>query len=232
MTPYITQQAREMLTKAVARRLLPEARRQFAAWTAQAGEGSRRALFMAFSALPRTVGKADLAPQQDELAEAREWAAGCGLRDWSLDQAARASLLLHFPASRETEHVEALRLLFSAADVREQMALLRFLPLLPFPRLYQGFAEAGVRSSITAVFEAIAFENAYPYAQFDVPQWNRMVLKALFQDLGVERIVGLETRRNAELARMAADLVNERRAARRPLPPGVDRVAQKSEEPT
>jgi len=44
------------------------------------------------------------------------------------------------------------------------------------------------------------------------------VLKALFIGVALSRIVGLDRRRGAELARMAAVYAAERRAAGRPVP--------------
>jgi hypothetical protein len=45
-----------------------------------------------------------------------------------------------------------------------------------------------------------------------------MVLKAAFNGVALRRILGLMARKNAELARMAADFSAERRAAGRPVP--------------
>lgn len=104
------------------------------------------------------------------------------------------------------------------ADLREQVALLRALPLLPHGWHFTRHAAAGVRSSMEALLQAIAFDNPYPAARFDEAQWNAMVLKCLFLGLPVDRIVGLDARRNPALARSVADLVRERRAAGRPPP--------------
>ena len=45
------------------------------------------------------------------------------------------------------------------------------------------------------------------------PNFNQMVLKALFTDVRLERIVGLDGRLTPELSRMAAAYASERRAA-------------------
>jgi hypothetical protein len=52
-----------------------------------------------------------------------------------------------------------------------------------------------------------------------------MVLKAYFNSIAVERIVGLKSRLNPELARMASDYADERRAAGRTVPPDIGLVS-------
>jgi hypothetical protein len=49
-----------------------------------------------------------------------------------------------------------------------------------------------------------------------------MVLKAVFTGVAVGRIAGLDSRLDRDLARMAADYAQERRAAGRPVPPDLD----------
>ena len=74
------------------------------------------------------------------------------------------------------------------------------------------------RSSTQPVFEAIACENPYPAAYFPEASFNQMALKAVFTGVALARILGLASRRTPELARMAADYADERRAAGRPVP--------------
>ena len=58
-----------------------------------------------------------------------------------------------------------------------------------------------------------------PYAKdhFEALAWRQMVVKALFVGAPAWRIVGLDERLDDELARMALDLVDERRSAGRPI---------------
>jgi len=53
-----------------------------------------------------------------------------------------------------------------------------------------------------------------------------MVLKALFNDVALARIVGLKGRLNPEMARMASDYAAERRAAGRSVPADIDMAMQ------
>jgi hypothetical protein len=74
------------------------------------------------------------------------------------------------------------------------------------------------------VFEAIAAENPYPATHFPDPNLNQMELKAVFVEVAVDRIQGLDERITPELARMAEDYAAERRAAGRPVPADVDHI--------
>jgi hypothetical protein len=182
--------------------------------------GDGQALFLAFSLIPRKIGKADAALTGEELEQAQQVRPSWSPAGWSVDQLARASVLLHFPCSigRERDYAAAIDALFSTADVREQIALLRAIHLLPAQSFHKERALEAVRSNVTPVLEAIALDNPFPCEQFSVHEWNRMVLKALFLELAIEKIQGLDARRNHELARMAADLAQERRSAGRPVP--------------
>ena len=74
------------------------------------------------------------------------------------------------------------------------------------------------RTNILPLFESIACENPYPAAFFPERNFNQLVLKAMFNNIALARIVGLPSRKNAELARMAADYAAERTAAGRAVP--------------
>jgi hypothetical protein len=64
----------------------------------------------------------------------------------------------------------------------------------------------------------VACENPYPARHFPDRNFNQMVLKALFNGVALVRIVGLSSRLNGELSRMAGDYANERRVAGRSIP--------------
>lgn len=197
---------------------VPEAGRRWLrdAW-ARVKSGEETQLAPAFALAPRRLGRAplELAPADREAAEQahpgwRPWT-------WTVDEAARACLLLALPLAAEP-YYRAVDQLFRLAAGREQMALLRSLPLLPRGQAFIRRAAEGVRSNSEAVLAAIAFDNPYPAEHFSEAQWNRMVLKCLFLDLPLDRVIGLSARMNGELARMVGDLVRERSAAGRPPP--------------
>lgn len=171
-----------------------------------------KTLVTAFSKASRQVGKADL--QID-----RPGSDGRHFRHWSTDQAARTLLLLAFSSEDAFRQQQAVQMLFDNADVSEQVALYQSLPLLPHPESYRAQAIEGVRSAMTAVFNAIALRNPYPADHFDEAAWNQMVLKALFENSELSLIEGLDWRANPKLARMLCAYAHERWAANRPVHP-------------
>ena len=179
-----------------------------AAWLreqrAKVAAGDERALFLAFGLAPRKVGKADLPADR--------------LPGWSVDQAARVSLLRAFPADDEARWLAAFDKLVDAAEVRELIALYKGLSAFPFPEALADRAADGLRTNVKGVFESIAHRNPFPAERFDDARWNQMVLKALFIGSSLKPILGLRERRNDDLARMLEDYAAERRAAGREVP--------------
>lgn len=180
--------------------------------------GQARTLFTAFSSVSRQLGKADLELSKAELEEAEDLCNGWLPVDWSTDQCARTLLLLSFPNEDPELFQKILDRLFVAADVGEATALYQSLPLLPFPEKHQLRAAEGIRSNMTAVFHAVAFNNPYPANHLDENSWNQMILKALFIGSPLLSIVGLEDRNNPRLANMLVDYARERHAAHRSTP--------------
>jgi hypothetical protein len=180
--------------------------------------GGRRALYTAFARAPQLIPRQDLHLGKAEAATARALVPGFDPCDWSLDQTARAWLLLVAPAGNPTDYAALLDPLFRAADVRELIALCQSLPLLPHPAVHLASAQAAVRSNMNSVFAAVALRNPYPAAHFAEPAWNQMILKALFIGAPLAQIIGLDARANPRLTRMLVAYARERRAAHRPVP--------------
>jgi hypothetical protein len=209
---------RRLLEQWLARQL-PEAAK---AWLGEqldklAGEVKDRDLFVALGMAPRKLGKHDLALSAADLAEAARRRPGWDPRGWSVDQAARIVILLRGGggeafAARFTQ-------LCRTADVSEQVAFYRGLPLYPEPQRLEAQAAEGTRTNMRAVFEAVAHRNPYPREQFGENRWNHMVLKALFVGSTLHPIQGLDERANPPLARMLSDYAHERWAAGRPVSP-------------
>ena len=72
----------------------------------------------------------------------------------------------------------------------------------------------------------MACENPYPSQHFPDRNFNQLVLKALFNGVALSRVVGLASRLNAELTRMAGDYADERRAAGRAVPSDIGLAMQ------
>jgi hypothetical protein len=177
-----------------------------------------RDLFVALGMAPRKLGKQDLALGEADLAEAARARPGWDPRGWSVDQAARIVILLHGSGTGET-FAKRFTQLCRTADVSEQVAFYRGLPLYPEAQRLEAQAAEGTRTNMRAVFEAVAHRNPYPKEQFSENRWNHMVLKALFVGSTLHPVQGLDERANPPLARMLSDYAHERWAAGRPVSP-------------
>jgi hypothetical protein len=138
---------------------------------------------------------------------------------WPLERIARAALLATALEHRDVAtSVTLVRALFRGGDNDEREAVLRSLVLLPSPERHLQTALEACRVNVQSVFEAIACDNRYPERHLPEAGFNQMILKALFLGVALARVEGLDRRRNAELARMAAAYASERRAAGRSVP--------------
>lgn len=209
----------DLLGRWLAARLPAEAAAWLAAGAARLRPGGPdREIFLMTSLASRKLGSAPLALSPAELVAATASRPGWDPRDWTVDQASRVYLLL-VSSPEGAELGRRLDRLCSAADIGELVAFYRGLPLYPDAARHVLRAAEGVRSNMRTVFEAVAHRNPYPSEQFAEPPWNQMVLKALFVGSRLDLVVGLESRRNAALARMLCDYAHERWAAARPVSP-------------
>ncbi|NJM18056.1 MAG: EboA family metabolite traffic protein [Richelia sp. RM2_1_2] len=186
-----------------------------------------RVFFTAFSAVPRYTGKKDIQPTVEELESATNTCKNWFPANWTVDQAARTLLVLSLPLKDADKYLLTLDQVFAAADVGELVALYQALPLLAHPEQLCYRAAEGIRSNMTAVFNAVALQNPYPAKYLDNLAWNQMVLKALFVGSPLHLIQGLDERANPELARMLVDYAHERWAARRDVSPELWRCVGK-----
>ncbi|MFH7026796.1 MAG: EboA family metabolite traffic protein [Heteroscytonema crispum UTEX LB 1556] len=180
---------------------------------------SASVFFTAFSAAPRHTGKADLKLTPFDLKAASAIVAGWSPAHWSVDQAARTLILLALPHNNCEKYLQTLEQVFNAADLGELVALYQALPLLHYPEKLRDRACEGIRSNMSAVFNAVALQNPYPAEYFNNRAWNQMILKALFVGSPLNLIQGLDARINPELSRMLIDYANERQAAKRSVSP-------------
>lgn len=176
-----------------------------------------RTLHLAFGQALRRTGRVPFSPSASEQEAASAARPGWDLRDWTVEQAARAALLLAVPSSPQT--VKAVMELFQTADLGEHVALVRALFLLPDAEALLHVAREGIRSNMGDVFHAVSQRNPYPAEHFDEIAWNQMIVKCLFVELPLRSVHGLDARANAELARMITGLARERWAAGRAISP-------------
>ncbi len=183
-------------------------------------DASDQSIYTAFSIIPRRLGKQDANLGRAELAKARTLVPGWDPQDWSIDQLGRSLLLLSLAQENNEAQVKHwFEQLYTTAGMRELVALHQTLPLLPYPERYRFWADEGVRSHMTGVFEAIAHHNAYPAQHFPESTWNDFILKAIFIGAALHPIYRLQARANPTLARMLVDYMAERQAAGRSITP-------------
>lgn len=180
---------------------------------------AERTLFIAFSSISRHIEKRDLELSAQELQAASQLVIDWNPALWTLDQVSRTILILSFPQDDADRYVSTLNKIFAAADMQEAIALYQSLPLLPYPERFKLRAAEGVRTNMTAVFNAIAINNPYPAQYLDDLAWNQMILKALFVGTPLHPIYGLKSRNNPQLAQMLVDYARERLAAQRTVSP-------------
>ena len=178
---------------------------------------SDRELHITLGLIPRRLGREDLNVSDCELNAADQAVRGWNPSAWSIDTAARVSVLCgiaeHDPDAFKATIVDLCR----HADLAEGIALYSGIALYPHSESLDKLIGEGLRTNMRAVFEAIAHNNPYPAAHFDENRWNHMVLKALFIDSTLAPIQGLDKRANAELATVLCDYAHERWAAARPV---------------
>ena len=149
---------------------------------------------------------------------------------WDLDELARMAVLVGAAVAFDTASVATfVEDCYRRGDTREREAVLRALPLLPSSDWTVDIGVDACRSSVQPIFEAIACENPFPAQRFPELNFNQMVLKALFMDVRLARIVGLGARITADLRRMAAAYASERRAAGRSVPVDIHQLTEQEE---
>jgi hypothetical protein len=181
-----------------------------------------RRLGMAMGLVGRRIGRAAMVVPAEDAAALQSYP-GWQPETWSTDEAARVVLLLAAWKNDERAFVARVERLCSTGELNERIACLKGFAVFPVPELLLGCARDAMRSSLQPQFEAIACRNPYPTAQFDNAAFNQMVVKCVFSGVAIESVVGLQERRNAELVRMLADLVSERKIAGRSIPDSVHR---------
>ncbi|MFF2372386.1 EboA domain-containing protein [Agromyces sp. NPDC058110] len=199
-----------------------------------------------FPAAGREVGRSPLSPDSDPL----------GLVGGTSDDAAREALVVALLGALPAEAAAAeLADLYRFGDDAEQRGVLRGLNGAQSNGAIatDGSDAAGAQSETSAsldpvistglrlVAEALrsndprlvaAALGPFPAAHLDQHAWRHGVLKALFMGIPLDAVAGLDRRTDAELARMAAGLVAERRAASRAVTDDMTRLAAGHETPS
>ncbi len=169
----------------------------------------------------RHAKRRDLNASPELMAQAAGILSGWNPEFYSVLETLRVALIL----SREDLDQESFRLAFEEAfrfaDEGELRALYKSLALLPNGERFEWQASEGCRTNILGVFQSVVCDSPYAAKHFNDVAWHAACIKSLFMDSPLGRISGLDARLSPELARMALDLVEERRSATRPILPGL-----------
>ncbi len=140
---------------------------------------------------------------------------------WTLDVAARVAVLLAVARRQPDALVDTATRVYRAGDTSEKIAVLRCLPLLEDGERLVSLALDAGRTNETPLFAAIATHNPFPARHYPELEFDKLVMKAAFLGLGLDHVVGVVERANAELARMALDHIDERESAGRSFTPTI-----------
>jgi hypothetical protein len=184
----------------------------------EAARGGVPQLLNAYTGASRALGLTSLSTLS-QAADVRPALQEQRLDNWTLEDAGRLLCLLERHAATGGEaFIADASACYEQGDAREQASWLRGAAMLPDPARFLPVVVDACRTNILTVFEAVACENPYPARHFPELNFNQLVLKALFNGVALTRIVGLDVRANPNLARMANDYADERRAAGRSVP--------------
>lgn len=172
----------------------------------------------AFAMVPRKMGNQKVSLNEKEREDLQTAKPALYINHWTLDRLSRVWLLMHVDAKEKEFYHKKIETLFATAAMNELVALYSALPVFQYSQMWRHRCTEGIRSNIGSVLEAIMCNNTYPAQYLDEKAWNQLVLKAFFTEKPVHRIVGLEERRNKELAYVLSDFAHERWAAGREVP--------------
>jgi hypothetical protein len=178
-----------------------------------------RDFMVAFAATTRKTGKQPIVLSEREITEIQRIRPHFTIQHWAIDRVCRVWLLMHLDAADQSNYIRTIENLFPTAEMSEQVALYSALPVLAYPALWRGRCAEGIRSNIGDVLESIMCNNPYPSENLDEPAWNQLVLKAIFTEKPIHRIVNLDERANTNLASTLCDYAHERWAAHRTVHP-------------
>lgn len=174
---------------------------------------------VAFAAATRKTGKQPVVLSETEITEIQQIRPDLTIQHWAIDRLCRVWLLMHLDPADQDKYVRTIENLFPIAEMNEQVALYSALPVLAYPELWRGRCSEGIRSNIGDVLESIMCNNPYPSENLDEAAWNQLVLKAIFTEKPIHRIVNLDERANQNLANTLSDYAHERWAAHRTIHP-------------
>jgi hypothetical protein len=173
----------------------------------------------AFALIPRKTGRNIIGITSAISSQFRAIRPGLSIDQWTVDSLCRVYLLLGLEIYDKEQYIHRIENLFLCGEVSELVALYSSLPLLAYPTHWVNRCAEGIRSNIATVLESIMYHNPYPAEQLDEKAWNQMVLKAIFTEKDLNKVIGLNARANKALADALVDYANERCSAKRKINP-------------
>ncbi len=174
---------------------------------------------IAFAATTRKMGKQPVLLSESEHLEIQTIRPHLVVQHWAMDRLCRAWLLLHLDTADQDKYEHTIESLFPTAEMNELVALYSALPMLAYPERWRARCAEGIRNNIADVLEAIMCHNPYASEYLDEAAWNQLVLKAIFTEKPMHKVIGLIERSNQNLADSLSDYAHERWAAHRKVLP-------------
>lgn len=174
---------------------------------------------IAFSIVSRKVPKVETAASEKDIETIQAAIPNFSISKWSLKKLCRIWLIMQIDAKDESLYISKIEELFRDADMNELATLYAALPILAYPEHWEKQCAVGIRSNIGYVLDAVIMDNPYPAKYLNEEAWNQLILKAIFTDKDMSRIIGLEERVNQNLVKALRDYADERNAAGRTINP-------------
>lgn len=179
-------------------------------------EQSTKDLYLTYSLIPSKVGIGDHLDISEANSDFKDY---IQVQKGNIHQLTRMYVLVKVLEADEDFFSPKVANIIQVADTSELETFLKFLILLPNPEKYKTAAVDTLRTNISIIFNAIAFNNPYPGLYFNEQQWNQMYLKTIFIEGDLSAILDVDKRANKELTRIISDYAHERWAASRQIDP-------------
>lgn len=169
----------------------------------------------AFTATARTLGRKALEADEVSLTGA---SGDLPLAGTTTDCAGRMLLLYTLAQAAPEQLPAAVQAAYDEGDSQEKLAVMRALPLLPQGERFVELALDVGRCNELDLFCALATRNPFASRHYNELAWNKLYMKAVFLDVPLTQMIGVEQRNNAELSRMALEYVEQQESAGRRFP--------------
>lgn len=182
---------------------------------------SASSFFMTFGMVNKKIDRIAIKVNEEQLSALQSCEPAFNPTLWTLDQFCRLALMLNLDTSSNKDKIETL---VDASDMRELVTINKSLIFLENAEDFMMKAIDGIRTNMIDVFDSIALNNSYPSKYFSEDAWNQVILKAIFNERPIYKIIGLEEKNNQKLADILHDYAHERWAAGRRVTPELWRM--------